>query len=685
MIDILKTGKYGILANQKLLATTSNNISNVNTTGYTRQRTDVYTNCIEWGIGDTYTRRIYNQYVQREMFRDQGNKGFYESYKTGMGTVDEMLSDDSMNIASSLNSYFKSLQDAVQNPTSTATRQELLSQLGIMVDRYHTLNHNIMNEMHDINLAVDDTVTKINSLVYGIYETNKRIGHNNKQDSDINLQLMDKRDQLINELSSLVDLNTTVESDGSISVYMGNGQLLVNGDTYGKLNAMQDKLDPTRREVSITFSTNNKSEIVVNHKGWGGKLGGLLQSTDEIRQTMRDMGQLAIAFADAMNQQNKGGITLEGIAGKDLITLPSINATTTHPTLEMDVDFIPGKGSNVRAHDYAIDFDHQNGTPTFYYIDENGEKQTLEVPQGQPQVVNGKTVYTFEDLGIKMSFNMNIQQQAQNLRGAKVLAQPMVHAAYDIQMNITKPEEFAFASALTVNTTNGNVGNATIAFNGVYKMGPAYGVDIDMNETLPGGGKNPNYLKPMLNPGAPVKVQVNDDGNYDVLDAAGKVIGTAPASCNGQNVFANTKWVATNHPDGFPGYDVSITGTVKPNDSWTIAINTNGKGDNSNGVLLGKLQSADLVAKNGGHKVSFTEGYADVVTNLGAEVMKAETDFKAADAKCTQTQDMFASSAGVNLDEEAANLVRFQQTYTSCSKIIQASQTVFDSLLGAIK
>ena len=115
MIDILKTGKYGILANQKLLATTSNNISNVNTTGYTRQRTDVYTNCIEWGIGDTYTRRIYNQYVQREMFRDQGNKGFYESYKTGMGTVDEMLSDDSMNIASSLNSYFKSLQDAVRN------------------------------------------------------------------------------------------------------------------------------------------------------------------------------------------------------------------------------------------------------------------------------------------------------------------------------------------------------------------------------------------------------------------------------------------------------------------------------------------------------------------------------------------------------------------------------------------
>ena len=88
-----------------------------------------------------------------------------------------------------------------------------------MVDRYHTLNDNIMNEMHDINLAVDDTVTKINSLVYGIYETNKRIGHNNKQDSDINLQLMDKRNQLINELSSLVDLNTTVESDGSISVH----------------------------------------------------------------------------------------------------------------------------------------------------------------------------------------------------------------------------------------------------------------------------------------------------------------------------------------------------------------------------------------------------------------------------------------------------------------------------------
>ena len=684
MLDMLKTGKYGILANQQLLATTSNNITNVNTTGYTRQQTNVYTSCIDFGIGETYTRRVYNQYVQREMFRDQGNVGYYDAYKSGMNTVDQMLSDDSMNIASSLNDYFSALHDAVQNPTSTATRNELLSQLNIMVDRYHTLSHNIQNEIHDINSQVDDTTSKINSLVYGIYETNKEIGYSNNKQTDIALQLQDKRDQLINELSSLVDINTTIETDGSISVYMGNGQLLVNGDTYGKLNASKNPLDPTRKEVSITFSTNNKTEIVVDHKDWGGKLGGLLQSTDEIRQTMRDLGQIAIAFADAMNEQNKAGITLEGVAGGNMINLPSVPAGSTNSNFAMTLDFIPGKGSNVTSWDYAVDFDRNTGAPSFFYIDESGEKKTLEIPAGQPTVNRGITTYEFADLGIKMTFNFNTQNPPQGVRNVKMLAQPTMHAAYDIKANITKPEEFAFASALTIKTTTGNVGNATISLNGVTKTGTDYGVRIDTREMV-NGQRNPNFNKPVFNNGAPTSIVIDDNGNYEIRDANGRKLGTAPESCKGQNIFANTTWDNPNgKPADYPGYEICVTGTIKPQDSFTIEVNSNGKGDNANGVLLGKLQSADLVAGSGGHKVSFTEGYADVVTTLGSACMEAETNYQATAVKCYQTQKMFMSSAGVNLDEEAANLVRFQQTYTSCSKIIQASQTVFDSLLSAI-
>ena len=192
MLDLLQTGKYGLLAHQNLLHTTSNNISNVNTEGYVRQNTNYYTSVIDWGIGESYTRRMYDQYVQRELFRDRGTVGYYDAYISGMDTVDSMLSESSMNIASSLNSYFSALQDAVQDPTSTASRRELLAQLEIMVDRYGTLNANITNELKDVNAKIDDTVTTINDLVYNIYEVNKQINQLPNEQSDQALQLKDK-------------------------------------------------------------------------------------------------------------------------------------------------------------------------------------------------------------------------------------------------------------------------------------------------------------------------------------------------------------------------------------------------------------------------------------------------------------------------------------------------------------
>ena len=83
-VDLILTGKYGVLNSQKLLNATSNNINNVNTDGYVRKETQTYTSCVDWGVGATYTRRVYDQYVQRQMFTDTGTKAYYSAYKEGM-------------------------------------------------------------------------------------------------------------------------------------------------------------------------------------------------------------------------------------------------------------------------------------------------------------------------------------------------------------------------------------------------------------------------------------------------------------------------------------------------------------------------------------------------------------------------------------------------------------------------
>lgn len=407
-MDLLQTGKFGVLANQQLLGTASNNITNVNTEGYVRQETHIYTSALDWGIGSVITRRMYDKYAQREMFRDQGNVGFYDAYSSGLSTVDKLLSSDDTSIATSLNNFFSSMQSAVQNTTSVANRRELLTQLQNMVDRFHSLNYNINNELTDINGKISDTALTINSLVKSFYEVNQQvrglIGNSGEQ-SDVGMQLIDQRDQIINQLSEYVDINVTSEKDGSYSLYLGNGQLLASGDTYATLSVVQDPNDNTRRSINLTFEVPSRTTLTLGSDCWGGRLGGYLNAADEVRQSKRDLGQLALAFADAMNEQNKGGITLENKAGLDLINMPTVQGTSNYEGFGVTITFDEGEGSDIRNCDYKVIF-NDDGDPEVYtsygdgkYTKVEADKINIKNEPGKPLVID------LEGHGITMTFN----------------------------------------------------------------------------------------------------------------------------------------------------------------------------------------------------------------------------------------------------------------------------------------
>ncbi len=688
--DLIITGKYGVLNQQKLLNATSNNINNVNTVGFIRKETQTYTSCVDWGVGATYTRRIYDQYVQRQMYSDCSDYNYYKAYGEGLDTTDRLLSDENMSVANSMSDFFDELSTAASLPTSTANRQATMAKLETVVNRFHTANESMFDSLEDVNNRIHDNITEINALTRSIaninYEIRSMALSDNHVNNEIYLQMLDERDRLTGELSKLMSVKVVEQDDGTYEIYMSTGMLLANGDSYGCLTDERDKFDSTKRHIYLSYentedASRNIAAVQLTIDSIGGSLGGYLNASKELRDTMRELGKLAVSFADAINEQNKAGFTLEDKAGQDLLKIENVQGVSSSTSVGVTCNFIEGKGENVQAYDFEIIF-VQGATKPAVYLRGQDDKRT---DISDVAVIDGSTL-TFkkdgqadgEDLyGVVFDFGADVSNLPPTGESRTVFyVQPTILSASTLSTLINKPEDFAFASAVRTRTGDDNYGNAVISLTSCTATGTDYGVVVDQTTQ-----------KPVFNPvvSAPNMIVIDDSGNYVVYnkDDPTTILGTAPSSCKGVNVFANTTWT-TPHIDGYPGYEVSIAGTVKQNDKFYVELNEGGQADNSNANALTALRSEKLTRTTGSEQVTtLNEGYANLLAKIGSASNSAKTNTEAAEAKYEQTVKMFESNSGVNLDEEATNLLMFQQSYQACAKIIEASQTIFNALIAA--
>lgn len=686
--DLIITGKYGVLNQQKLLNATSNNINNVNTVGFIRKETQTYTSCVDWGVGATYTRRIYDQYVQRQMYSDCSDYNYYKSYAEGLDTTDRLLSDSTMSVANAMSDFFDELSTAASLPTSTANRQAAMAKLDIVVNRFQTANESMFDSLNDVNSRVHDSITEINSLTRSIaninYEIRSMALSDNHVNNEIYLQMLDERDRLTGELSKLMSVKVVEQDDGTYEIYMSTGMLLANGDSYGCLTDKLNDFDSTKRQIYLSYentedASRNIANVQLTIDSIGGALGGYLNASKEIRNTMRELGKLAVSFADALNEQNKAGFTLEDKAGEALLKIQSVQGVSSSSSYGITCDFIEGKGENVEAYDFELIFAGGD-----YKVYKRGKDDTrIDITDELDKTIIDETSnpaeIKFKDdkYGVKFSINESIGTLKTTTRTV-FYVKPTVLSASTLSTLINKPEDFAFASAVRTRTGDDNYGNAVISLTSCTATGDGYGVYVD------GDGK------PEFRDTAPTTIVIDADGNYVIKAKNGDPLGYAPASCKGVNIFANavtddgSGGTIKLYAEGYPGYEVSIAGTVKQNDTFTVEINSNGQADNSNANALTSLRSEKLTKTTGSTQTTtLNEGYANLLALIGSASNSAKTNTEAAEAKYEQTVKMFESNSGVNLDEEATNLLMFQQSYQACAKIIEASQTVFNALIAA--
>lgn len=679
-MSLLNIGKSAILANSALLSTTSNNIANINTPGYVRQRTEFVSQQFGLGVGQGTTERLVNDFTQKQVRRDTSNAAYSTQYLAEANRLDALFSNAANSIATGMNNLFKQLQTANNDPTQLSNRQLVIGTSQSLLDQFESMSALVADQEQFLNQQLDSYVQEVNDLIKQISVINNDIAsYGSSSSRPTPLDLLDKRDSAILKLSEFMEIQTLDANSGEKLVFMKGGQALVVENGEFNLLSLRGEPDPMDRDIRLTLQSNSAVNFQVSAEGVGGKIGALTDyRLQVVSPIQRQLGQLALTLADSMNSQNKLGLTLNGTIGKDLFTLPvsqglAYSSNTSNAKVAVGIE--AGHSNQLPPNDFLVevlDANRISVTP----LNDMGQpltefSKTLTSATGFPATFNSESTGAADDL-----FGLEITIGAANA-GDKFELKPLSNAARNMAMTTTRAEDVALASPLRGDFTASNLGNAKVEGVKVFTTDPAN--SAFGTSSLVDGPYTVTYLG---------QDSTTNEHRFEIKDNTDTVIGESRFSnTNFNNVLANS----TPNLKEQLGFDFNLTGIPALGDTFTLSYNENGYNDNRNGLEMVELQNAGIVRRSPSavgaaiNQYSFNQSYATMVGNIGERTRQARTADEANTAILKQSVLWYESLSGVNLDEEASDLLRFQQSYAAAAKIIQTSQTIFDTLLQSVR
>ncbi|MDP1766770.1 MAG: flagellar hook-associated protein FlgK [Methylotenera sp.] len=646
--NILSIGKSALSAAQVGLSTTGHNIANASTPGYSRQvivQSAAQSQNFGYGYVGQGTEisavtRVYNEILAKQVVSSQSVSAGINAYSTQLNSIDNMLSDAAAGINPAMSDFFGSVQDLSANPSDIPTRQSMLSNAQSLVNRFQSANSRL-NEIRDsINTQLTSTVSLVNTYAKQIASLNDVIDKAISATGNPPNDLMDQRDQLVLELSKQIKTTVVPQNQGSYNIFVGNGlPLVVGADTYA-LTTASNPTDPSRLEVA--YQSKTKTTILGVDSLPGGTIGGLLQfRAESLDAVQNQLGQIAVVLAETFNTQHAQGLDLNGKPGGALFTIPapvvSSNADNTGNAV-LNSQIVDAR--SLTSSDYRLQFDGSN-----YKITRLSDK-TVQSFTSLPQTLDG------------LSFS---QTSGTMNAGDDFVIRPTQNAATGIKLAITDSGKLAVGGpALSSATYITNTGTATISSPTVasnYSASPMVGaLGLTYNSGIPGT----LTLAPSSQP-----VTVTSGGTSTTFPAGAAVTYTSGATIT------------------VGGLSFAISGTPTNGDQFTITPNTtNGPGDNRNGLLLAGLQGQSTIQSTGSNsKISYSSAFSQLVNNVGNKTRELKVTGAAEAKVLEQATAAVQSESGVNLDEEATNLLRYQQAYQAAGKMMQIASQLFDVLL----
>ncbi|MBB1379254.1 flagellar hook-associated protein FlgK [Pseudoalteromonas sp. SR43-2] len=664
--NLLNIASSGVRASSELLQTTSKNIANVNTEGYVRERTE-FTTMVDNQVGRGETYRLLNEFAQSQLNRDTSNKSFFDQFITEANRVDTIFSEESNNLSTGINSLFNNVQEALNQPSSTVARSLVMTDAQSLIDQMDRLSGIVLDQKSIVNEQLEIFSDEANSLIQSISTLNQNIaavnGTNNAADAS---STYNERDKAIRDLSELIDIETLDGPNGEKLVFMGTGEAVVMQNGAFNLFSMKGDPDPNFKEFTLDVNGGKAVPLEVDVSKLKGKIGGLLAFRDDILvPAQNQIGQMGLAIADAFNEQNKLGMDATGQLGGNIFNIPTVGAYAYQAntgTAGMTATVEPGKGNELPASDFIITYTANPNEVSIQPIDNKGD------PLGQPSladistgVIDSSTITTGE------SFGLQVNVSGAGVEGDQFQIKLNSDAASSITLATGRAEDLALASPIRTANDLNNIGTATISAG-------------EVTSVTSGGFTS----TPSLTNGEITLVKTGNANEYQITDNSGTNTFTITPPAKGMLSQAGA-------PFDTYGFDFDIEGTPATGDTFTLEFNEGGFDDNRNGLKLADLQNGELVRLNvettataDNHK-TFNQAYSGLVSDIGVITGQAITSGAAFDALAQQSEAWYESLSGVNLDEEAANLLRFQQSYSASAQVLAAAQEIFDTLLNAAR
>ncbi|KAF1689997.1 flagellar hook-associated protein FlgK [Pseudoxanthomonas taiwanensis] len=627
-MSVLSTGTGALIAFQRALATVSHNVANVNTEGYSRQqavfatRTPTHYGYGYVGNGVTIADvRRMADELATTRLLDAGGELARLEQLSGLTARLDSLFSDQ---ATNLTGMWSNFFDAVSALSANAAGTAEREDLLARGNALVARFRQLDGQLQ----ALDHEVN--NGLVAGAQEINRLAAEianlNAAVGSDASRaapDLLDRRDRLVAELVGYTGGTAVVQDGGMINVYAAGGVALVVGTQASTVTTTADPYQPERLQLALLGQ--GGTLIRLDQKTLGGRMGGFVEFRNTVLDpAMAELGRLAVALATAFNEGHAAGMDLYGDLGGDFFSLAA-------PRVLPRADNASGATLSAQVADVS----QLTGQNLVIHFDGTAwQAHRADTGVAVPLSGTGTAADPLRVDGMALVVSTTPPPAA----GDRFLLQPTAGAAGGLGLAINDPSRIAAALPVTAAADLDNIGGGRPA-------------DLRVVDA-----SHPALL-------APAVIEFLDSGQY-TIDGAGPYPFTP-----GQTISAN-------------GWSLVLDGIPAAGDRFEVRPAQPRSGDNGNAARLANLDDARILS---GGTITLNGALGGLTTSVGSAARQAQY---AADAQQAIYDDALVareSVAGVNLDEEASNMLRLQQAYQAAAQIIATADTMFQSILSAVR